>query len=90
MLIKKKDDSTILKCIHLMYITPMALFDLIRKLYQKYPLYSALALGFVFRSVAALYNNTPIAEDDYANIISPALKSLQTDHVESFFRLELK
>ncbi len=56
----------------------MILFDSIRNIYLKYPLYLALALGFMFRSVAALYNNTPIAQDDYANIISPALKALQT------------
>lgn len=37
-----------------------------------------MTAAFFLRSAAAFYNYTPTAEDDYANIIEPALKHYQT------------
>jgi len=50
----------------------------LRQLYEKHPLLLILALAAVLRLWCAFYNNTPMQEDDYANVISPALNALQT------------
>lgn len=55
----------------------MVIKTILQKIQEK-PLQSALVLGFVFRAVQALYNHTPVQEDDYANVIGPALNALQT------------
>jgi len=49
-----------------------------KKFYEKHTLLVILATAFVLRSAAAFYNYTPTAEDDYANVIEPALKLYQT------------
>ncbi|HNE20631.1 MAG TPA: hypothetical protein PLF85_12970 [Turneriella sp.] len=46
--------------------------------YTRHPLLVILAAAFLLRTAAAFYNYTPTAEDDYANIIEPALKHFQT------------
>lgn len=46
--------------------------------YTRNPLLVILLAAFVLRTAAAFYNYTPTAEDDYANIIEPALKHYQT------------
>jgi hypothetical protein len=46
--------------------------------YTRHSLLVIIATAFVLRSTAAFYNYTPTAEDDYANIIEPALKHFQT------------
>ncbi len=46
--------------------------------YRKNPLLVILVAAFLLRTAAAFYNYTPTAEDDYANIIEPALKHFQT------------
>lgn len=37
-----------------------------------------LFLGILFRAINALYNYAPVAIDDYANLLAPALKKIQT------------
>ena len=46
--------------------------------YTRHPLLVILSAAFILRTAAAFYNYTPTAEDDYANIIEPALKHYQT------------
>lgn len=49
-----------------------------REFYNRHPLLVILLSAFILRIAAAFYNFTPTAEDDYANIIEPALKHYQT------------
>lgn len=49
-----------------------------RNFYQQHPLAVIILAAFLLRSGAAFYNYTPNAEDDYANVIEPALKHYQT------------
>lgn len=46
--------------------------------YKNNPLLVILVIACILRLAAAWYNYTPTAEDDYANIIAPALKHYQT------------
>ncbi|MFZ5627508.1 MAG: glycosyltransferase family 39 protein [Spirochaetota bacterium] len=49
-----------------------------KSFYTRHPLLVILAAALALRTAAAFYNYTPTAEDDYANIIEPALKHYQT------------
>ncbi|GAB4433470.1 MAG: hypothetical protein OHK0011_16500 [Turneriella sp.] len=49
-----------------------------KSFYARHSLLVILAAAFVLRATAAFYNYTPTAEDDYANIIEPALRHYQT------------
>lgn len=49
-----------------------------KNFYNKHPLAVILLAGFLLRTAAAFYNYTPTAEDDYANVIEPALAHYQT------------
>lgn len=49
-----------------------------KNFYEKHPLLVILTVAFALRTTAAFYNYTPTAEDDYANVIEPALQLYQT------------
>ena len=49
-----------------------------RDFFLRHPLAVSLGLALVFRLWSAVFNYTPLAEDDYANVIGPALQALQT------------
>ncbi|HRP69826.1 MAG TPA: hypothetical protein PLY93_09880, partial [Turneriella sp.] len=53
-------------------------FLTMKNFYHKHPLPVILCVGFLLRALAAFYNYTPTAEDDYANVIEPALAHYQT------------
>jgi hypothetical protein len=50
----------------------------VKDLFLRHPLAVSLGLGLFFRLWCAVFNYTPVAEDDYANVIGPALQALQT------------
>lgn len=51
----------------------------IKEYYTNHPLQAALILGLVFRIWSAFFNYSPMALDDYDNVIAPALRALQTN-----------